>query len=247
MWLFPLHSAQFFVWETFFRNTFRRHWKDRGWTERTPGEPQMISKQIKKAKGGFYCETDSWALQSGRWCYNLMAWDWTKETLKTHMWVCRCARMCGGRTHTDTHTHNSILPFQSIADTLEKRQLQRKGWVVSVILNQCVCVCVCVCVYVCAQCVAAYLDPDPLPRTPSHLPSHLCLLQGHTAGCHRAVSCWLLSIRERAWRRKGEQDGCQFATCWDENTPFSLLNCYVWFVLCRTTLIFKRLWVIKDM
>lgn len=174
MWLFPLHSAPFFVWGSSFRNTSRRDWKDRGWKERMPGELYITG------SGGIQTN------QKGR--RGLLPWSWQLCSLKWEMMLqpdgvrldtrdtCKFA---GAHMCVEKHTHTHILHFLSLADTLEKAKPERDETTLSSLM--CVSMytsvrmlymCVCVKQWESrvsrpAQCVTSYRNPDPSQRTPS--------------------------------------------------------------------------------
>ncbi len=234
MWLFPLHSALFFVWGNSFRNTCRRDWKDRGWKERTPGELYITGSDgiqtNQKGRRGLLLW--SWQLCSLKWEMMLQPDGVRLDTgdTQTHMQVCRCAYMCR-ETHTHTHTHiEIILPFLSLADTLEKAQPEREGAETMSWFCQPQCVYPCIHVCICCMCVCVCQGMGFLChwlRTRCHnicwsrsitensFPSCFTVFDGSASSrvtlqsviwkAERVVCCWLPSIKEHAWNGKKEK------------------------------------------
>ncbi len=181
----------------FLQRSLQAGLKDRGWKERMPGEPYItrsVSKQIKKAEGGFYCEADSCVPKSGRY-YNLMAWDWTLET-HSGLQVCR-------KTHTHTHKARDYSQFPFSCRHIWKSTAgERERWDDCVILNACIhvhkpvyVVYVCVCVsrnwisvsaalHNVSQHILIQIHHWELLSIISHSLWLLCLLQGYTVEYH---------------------------------------------------------------
>lgn len=156
MWLFPLHSALFFVWGCSFRNACRWDSKDRGWKERMPREPYITDLdgiQINQ-KGRWGLLLWSWQLCFSKCRVHLLPDGMGSGTGDTHAHrqVYMCAHVCREPTHIQRSIWDSF--FFLPLDALEKNTVTEKDVTMSCYCHPLrVCPCVCVCVHWGTQCV----------------------------------------------------------------------------------------------